>query len=311
VTTDTLKLMKPSAGFVQRTRCPVCDSADSRELLDLPFDHPPMSSYLESFYGGRIDPQGLTGGRFVLLKCAGCELIFQRDIPDDELLAYVYGNAVGDIDVRPGRSLRVRQGYSFQVEQLLKYWKTPPDQVEVLDYGAGGGDWLTMAAAYGCRTYAVELSLSRQDALERRGHTVLDPDHLDAGRFHFINTEQVFEHLVAPMPELQRLVAALRPGGLVRISVPNGSTVEGLLGNPDWTAPKASPESLNAVAPLEHINCFNSGSLETLGGRAGLRRFVYPSRQYFDSWERVRFIASALKHKLRPPSGTLQLFRKT
>jgi 2-polyprenyl-3-methyl-5-hydroxy-6-metoxy-1,4-benzoquinol methylase len=133
---------------------------------------------------------------------------------------------------------------------------------------------------------------------------------LPADRFHFINTEQVFEHLVDPMAELLRLASALRPGGLVRISVPNGTAVESRLSNPDWNAAKGSPRSLNAVAPLEHINCFNHRSLETLGVRAGLRRFTYPARQYLDSWERARFIGSALLHKINVPSGTLQVFQK-
>lgn len=303
-------MTKSAIGFVQRNRCPVCDSADPRTILDLPFDIPPISSYLDSFYGGRLDPHELVGGRFVLLKCGSCELVFQRDVPDDESLGYLYGTAVGDASSRPGRGLRVRQGYSFQVEQLLKYWGAPPHDVDVLDYGAGAGDWLSMAAAYGCKTYAVELSVSRQDTLARRGHTILNADDLPAGHFHFINTEQVFEHLVEPMAELGRLASALRPGGLVRISVPNGGDVESRLSDADWTAPKGSGRSLNAIAPLEHINCFDHRSLIALGERAGLRRFTYPARQYLDSWERCRFIASAVVHKFKAPTGTLLLFQK-
>src|SRR5690348_5402241 len=147
--------MQPAVGFVQRQRCPACGHPESRKLLDLPFDRPPISSYLESFYSGRIDPGGLEGGRFVIVRCNACELLFQQDVPDDAFLGYLYDDAVADIEAYSARGLRVRQGYSFQVEQILKYWKSPPDEVEVLDFGAGGGDWLSMAAAYGCRTYAV------------------------------------------------------------------------------------------------------------------------------------------------------------
>jgi SAM-dependent methyltransferase len=303
-------MIKSALGFVQRGTCPVCASGRCELLLELAFDRPPISSYLHTFYAGRLASDALSNGRFALLRCGICDLVFQRDVPDDEFLRYLYGAATGDSEVRPGRGLRVRQGYSFQVEQLLKYWKAPPDHVEVLDYGAGAGDWLSMAAAYGCRTFAVELSHTRTDQLIRRGQTVLDPENLPVGHFHFINTEQVFEHLVEPMATLERLAAALRPGGLVRVSVPNGSDIDRRLSDPDWAAAKDSPRSLNAVAPLEHINCFNRRSLVTLGQRAGLRPFAYPARQYLDSWERARFVASALAHKVRVPSGTLQLFQK-
>ncbi len=44
----------------------------------------------------------------------------------------------------------------------------------------------------------------------------------------------------------------------------------------DWTADKKSPNSLNAIAPLEHINCFNGFALQKLIELCGLKR-VYPN----------------------------------
>jgi len=303
-------MMIATRQFTRRNSCPVCRSGESRQLLDLAFDSPPIDSYLKTFYDGRLDPAQLSGGRFVLSRCASCELVFQRDVPDDDFLSDLYGAIVRGSGSEGSRGLRVRQGYSFQIEQVLKHWNLPPEQVQILDFGAGAGDWLNMAAAYGCSTYAVELAPSRQAVLAGRGQTVLEIADLPAERFHFINTEQVFEHLVDPLTELRRLAGALRPGGLVRISVPNGTDVESRLAIADWAAPKGSPRSLNAVAPLEHINCFNHRSVVALGERVGLRRFDYSTRQYMDSWERARFIASAVAHRLKGPSGTLLLFQK-
>jgi hypothetical protein len=80
-------------------------------------------------------------------------------------------------------------------------------------------------------------------------------DELPVDRFHFINAEQVFEHLVAPAQVMQWLAGSLVHGGLLRISVPNGAGVESLVAQADWAASKGSPRSLNAIAPLEHINC--------------------------------------------------------
>jgi SAM-dependent methyltransferase len=89
-------------------------------------------------------------------------------------------------------------------------------------------------------------------------------------RFDFINAEQVFEHISDPVPTLKHLVSALKPKGIVRINVPNGWDIERRLAKCDWDAPKGSRDSLNAIAPLEHINCFNKKALVVLAARAGL-----------------------------------------
>src|SRR5262249_52675458 len=154
--------------------------------------------------------------------------------------------------------------------------------VEVLDYGMGWGSWLQMAQAFGCVAVGAELSATRAGA-PAPGIEVVGADDLPEGRFHFVNTEQVFEHLIRPTETADRLVAALRPGGLLRISVPNGRPVRALLAQPDWTAPKRSARSLNAVAPLEHVNCFTHEVLARLATTVGVRPFQYPVRQFIES----------------------------
>ena len=49
----------------------------------------------------------------------------------------------------------------------------------------------------------------------------------------------------------------------------------------DWKAPKNSRNSLNPVAPLEHINCFRRKSLIKMAAIAGMEEVVIPmSIQY-------------------------------
>src|SRR5690606_33840620 len=141
------------------------------------------------------------------------------------------------------------------------------------DFGAGTGLWLQVAAALGCRTSAAEIGAGAAASLAQAGHQVFNPAALPSNQFDLINTEQVFEHLVDPRGLAIELARALRPGGILRISVPNGSDVRALLAAPNWTARKGSEGSLNAVAPLEHLNCFDHRSLLRLGSEAGLQRF--------------------------------------
>jgi hypothetical protein len=120
----------------------------------------------------------------------------------------------------------------------------------------------------------------------------------------------VFEHLVDPYEVGLRVVRSLRDGGVLRIGVPNGGNVRGLLRDADWLAPKGSPWSLNAVAPLEHVNCFDHEAIVAFGERLGLRLFQYPARQYLEPWGRIRFAVSALLHVVHRPRGTTLLFQK-
>ncbi|MFN8024848.1 MAG: methyltransferase domain-containing protein [Acidimicrobiia bacterium] len=297
--------------FTRRESCPACGRPDGRQLLDLPFDAPPISDYLDTFYSSRVSPGTLTAGRYVLVECSACSLVYQRDVPGPELLELVYDDAV-PVTPEAGRSARglnERRQYAFQVEQMLKYFGRHPADVAVLDYGMGWGNWLQMAQAYGCRASGSELSSARAEA-PAPGVEVIPPDEIPQARFDFVNTEQVFEHLTEPWETGQVLAGALRPGGILRISVPNGSAISELLGSPDWTAPKGSARSLNAVAPLEHVNCFSHTALVRFGERLGLTPMHYPVRQFLDPWERMRFAASALVHSVRRPKGTMLLFAK-
>ena len=50
--------------------------------------------------------------------------------------------------------------------------------------------------------------------------------NLPSEKFHLINTEQVMEHVISPAETLEKLVKALTPGGLIKISVPFSSSLE-------------------------------------------------------------------------------------
>jgi SAM-dependent methyltransferase len=310
----TRKVMTVDGGLVERTTCPVCRAPAERAatLSDLPFDQDPLRRYLSEFYDGALDVRPLRGERFVLLDCPGCGLVYQRHVPDAALLEQLYGSAaLADAGaVGAARGLSTRIAYAHDVERVIRHVGLPAAQIEVLDFGSGTGLWLQMAAAFGCRTTGAEITGSTLERLSAAGHRAVSMEDLPSERFHFVNTEQVVEHLVEPAETVQRLAAALRPGGVLRISVPNGSDIRERLRRGDWSAPKGSAESLNPVAPLEHLNCFDAASLRRLGTGAGLRPFDYPLRVELHQLGRLRYIAGAVRGRVRRPTGTLQLFSK-
>lgn len=63
-----------------------------------------------------------------------------------------------------------------------------------------------------------------------------------------VNTEQVFEQMLEPGDMLRSLAGALRPGGLVKISVPDcAKSIRKLLGSGDFGALSAG--DIMPIAP--------------------------------------------------------------
>ncbi len=143
---------------------------------------------------------------------------------------------------------------------------------------SGWGHWCRVARGFGCQVWGTELSAARIAYAQADGLRVLAWKDIPAQRFDFINTEQVFEHLPEPFETLTYLARSLNPGGLIRISVPDGWDIKRRLNVGNWHAPKGSRDSLNPVAPLEHINCFSQRVICRLAQRADLHERIVPER---------------------------------
>jgi SAM-dependent methyltransferase len=94
-----------------------------------------------------------------------------------------------------------------------------------LDVGAGRGDSSAMLAARGWHMTAVEPSTAAAAHIRARGldarEGVLGTIELDSAEYDFALFEHSLEHTIDPVADLQRVHAALKPGGLVLVSVPN------------------------------------------------------------------------------------------
>jgi 2-polyprenyl-3-methyl-5-hydroxy-6-metoxy-1,4-benzoquinol methylase len=134
----------------------------------------------------------------------------------------------------------------------------------------GWGRWCEIAQSFGCRAHGTEFNKICIERASHKGITVVDYADIPKYKYDFINTEQVFEHLPNPLETLLHLKKGLAPDGLLKISVPDGQGIKRRLKTWNWKAPKHSSESLNPVAPLEHLNCFNHDVLAAFALTAGL-----------------------------------------
>lgn len=289
-----------STGVVERQTCPGCYSNRLSCLCDEPYASAGLSAYLTRHYEGRATPLH-RGLMYRLSRCHDCGLAFQAFVPDEALLQEIYDRWV----VGPGMEMERHFGlndYRYldeQVQFALQHLEKPPGQIKALDFGFGWGHWARMAMAWGCEVWGVELSDVRRERGRSYGIRVVDLDALPSCAFDFINTEQVFEHLTNPREVLERLSAALRPKGLLKISVPDASgALRKLKVKPTFSA-LGSHEQM-AVAPLEHVNAFTRDSLEAFGRSVGLRPVRPTLRRMYNATSGWLEPARALRLLARP-----------
>ena len=266
----------PRFRFVTRTACPACGGEQGISRYRRRFDHPPISTFIAGYYG--IDPALLASGEYRVDQCRSCETFFQAEVGDPGLLATLYGQWLFDADQPEGdpryaydmaHPRRSRDGH--EIMAACAFLHVPPGKMETLDYGMGRAGWARVAAALGCRSYGTDIAEGRRFFAARNGVRTICHEEIEGRRFHFINTEQVMEHLADPADVVRGLAEALHPGGILKISVPSQRGVEALLGRLAAEPPSVAHKKIMPVLPLEHVNCFSREGLVRLGHRFGLK----------------------------------------
>lgn len=253
--------------FLIRDGCPACKSVNTRELYSANYNKPPISTYLKDFYSpqGGIEFEYLNDVKFVLDECLECGCINQRLIPNDFLMTKLYEEWLDPKLVFnfhfQKHGIEYYEHLAREIEKCIKYFGGKPSELKLLDFGMGWGEWCRLAQAYGCNAFGTELSQARIDYAKTFGVQIIEWEEISEHQFDFINTEQVFEHIANPLETLQYLCKSLKTNGIIKISVPNGWDFKRRFAIMDWAATKGSENSLNIIAPLEHINCFSHDSL--------------------------------------------------
>ncbi len=244
-------------------------------LCDIPYRDPQLGGFIEDFYGGRVPLAQFGAEHYLVARCRRCGMIYQPRILDREGMRCLYEDWVdqaASLRKKENAPARLFRKYAGQLQTLSRLLPGPPQRLRILDYGMGWGYWCRMAQAHGYDVTGLELSAARRAHARELGIRVEDSLPSAARAFDFIQASQVFEHLPAPLESLQELAARLSTGGVLYLRVPDGRRVEAVLRRLGW-----SP-GLDAIHPLEHINCFTRKTLVELAARAGLEPVAPPVR---------------------------------
>jgi 2-polyprenyl-3-methyl-5-hydroxy-6-metoxy-1,4-benzoquinol methylase len=240
----------------ERRTCPACESS-SIEMLE------PLGLY-ETVEKSRV---GFAAG------CHACGLLFVNPPPDLHSLQSFYSpegtwgvtHATERRELLERQAQRALEGYrkpnakrrsrDFVLDALQRYVPVfdPPAGAAVLDFGCGDGKLLNVLLEIGWATHGIEPS---SDVAFLR-HTRLDRIP-DTPSFDLVLLHHVLEHLPDPFAVMRDLAVAMRPGGVMFISVPRLDT---LPRHGDFRY------CLNART---HLVSFSEACLRELLARAGL-----------------------------------------
>jgi 2-polyprenyl-3-methyl-5-hydroxy-6-metoxy-1,4-benzoquinol methylase len=254
--------------LIRRDRCPSCGSADGGVLRSLPFDDVRVWGFVDAYYAGRVPKDAFFGALYEIRSCDRCGLLWQSSILDETGMRLLYEHWISaeeSLAKKRDAGIDLYSSYAREMEAIAGLIGRRPADITVLDFGMGWGYWCRTAQAFGYRVAGYETSRARIEHARGMGIQVIE-DRADlAGRtFDFINCEQVIEHLSRPDDVLRELSRHLAPGGVIRVSVPDGKGMAERVTAPDWNASK------DALHPLEHINCFTHAALRKLAEQVGL-----------------------------------------
>jgi len=261
--------------FETREHCPVCGNIRAATLYQAPFSDPALKQFIGSFYQDRADLSVLKDAAYRVVKCRSCGFIYQANVLNDEGMTVLYGdwvNAEASLQKKQNARAKLYRQYAGQMQTVSRLFPIIPGQVKVLEFGMGWGFWSRMAQAFGFRVEGLELSPERAEYASSLGVKVIDKLPEAGSHYHFIYANQVFEHLSNPLETLQQLQSRLTPDGVIYLRVPDGRGIEKTLAQSGWSS------DLDAIHPLEHINCFTRDSLCQLALGAGLVVFQPPLR---------------------------------
>ena len=175
-----------------------------------------------------ISQKARDGSPLTTVLCEGCGLARAHPLPSAEELASFYRGhyrLVYKATYQP-KPYHVLRAARVALERIRLLEDFLARGLELLDAGCGGGEFLYLLRAAGCKVTGIEPNVGyasyARDELGLDVHAGLIVDQeFPAAAFHGITLFHVLEHLPAPVESLTHLARWLHPDGFLAIEVPN------------------------------------------------------------------------------------------
>ena len=245
----------PAEFPVLRRNCAICDGSEKQPLFQQPLELPK----------GRTRYAG-----YEVVACARCGFVFADATVDQEYLDQHYAGPSSAAQAlathgEPAVDLaRLEATAEFLATVVQPHWR-------VLDVGCGSGKLLVSLRNNGIsHVEGLDQSPAAVDRAAAAGVLVHKGSvfHFSGGDFDFVIASHVMEHVVDLPAFVARLYAAVAPGGMLYVEVPDAANCRRHLDpkSPDtWIFGR---ELFTHFTP-EHVNFFSAQSLRNLMQRFG------------------------------------------
>jgi 2-polyprenyl-3-methyl-5-hydroxy-6-metoxy-1,4-benzoquinol methylase len=245
-------------------KCPLCKSDSYTVLLEVPNES--FIDINEGLLKDIIEQEGLDKLEDIeIVECNNCEFTYTLKHLDDELMGRLYGEII-DIThseakiYRNSKRLRYIQLWSDIASYYLSQNVDASSEIEVLEFGAGWGDFLRIARGPGINVAAIEYDERKRKVLNDNGienfkeYKALENDK----KYNIFFSNAVFEHVVDPKETMKYLDDYLAEDVVGYIAVPNYRK-ERLMKS--LNAIKDGNAFDKSISTWEHVNYFSPKKL--------------------------------------------------
>ena len=251
-----------------RNCCPICSNSINESIISIPLNDPVIVNYqkLERFFSDtfltKYPSEIFSEFNFRIQFCKECEFYFNSNVLNDEGMSLLYNEWLDQTKLSTYYScMSPNINEKCRLDIMEKYFKK---KINVLDFGAGYGNFLKLAKANKFNLFAFDLSINKNVYLENELGVKLIGDLMKyKNYFHLFNLNQVLEHIADPLNLVIDLKNCLTEDGILFISTPNCINTGQLL-----RENKFDDKLWEQLTPFQHINAFNNKSLRLIGKNA-------------------------------------------
>jgi 2-polyprenyl-3-methyl-5-hydroxy-6-metoxy-1,4-benzoquinol methylase len=297
-----------------RQACPVCNSKNISVLFSAKHNSPGFLDFIkfEAFYSKEYY-EGYHHGSlgeltYSITECNDCHLTFLLEVLSDKGMGLLYNDW---LDKEKLKEYYSKMEYSMYEETMLKVLKkhfSKKEKINLMDFGAGYGNFCSIATSLKYNTYAFDISADKNDHMNSMGVTIINNLDKYKNYFDFIYVNQVFEHVSQPLAILKTLQQSVSKDGFVFLAVPDAADTKKILNEQGL-----SNDLFKLLSPHQHVNGFSNNTLKLLASNAGLTAMTMTDfLQLYSPTLNVRELTFLAKKVIKNSKfGTGLFFKKT
>lgn len=254
---------------MQKRSCPVCESERAEIIMRFT---PELLTEMNSTYDLPALRKACQGKEEYLTysRCLDCSMVYCENLWDDTTLGQVYGETIDHVLSKKKQKTTSKRMHVHRlwlnILRVLSLTRTEFfDDLNVVDFGCGWGDFLDAADGYGVRVVGYDTDDQKTKLAIERGRRIVTSveDIKSLGPYDVFVMNSVMEHLQNVSEVMTLVHGVLKPKGLFVSSVMDYR--RGFIKKNVKRLGNGMPATTKNLNPLEHVNVYDyKSTLSTL-----------------------------------------------